>query len=136
MHSEDEGINYLLLLIVIIVGVMIGNLLSALVTATYVNYQAKQVVAEVSQALQNQAHAAQMAEHQSQQLIVENQLARQEMVRAQRANDTNGVALGRACTEWRNADANLSSYTTRTEAAKHCTRYDHYIQTGRVSTGR
>lgn len=54
-----------------------------------------------------------------------------ERARRERMGDRQGQKLGRECADWRQADKQLSTDTTQTEARKACDRYEAYLRTGR-----
>jgi len=134
MRTRKEEVDYFFLLITIVVGVTIANLLSNFITAKVVTYQAQQAAIEVGRVLQNQAKATQAATREAVQQSIAQQEAAQRVLQQQRASDANGIKLSQSCAEWRRAEANLNSYTTRTEAAKFCNRYDRYVQTGQIDS--
>lgn len=136
MSKKRSDINYFLIFIIVIFGVAIGNLISTFVVAKAVEYQAQQAMAEAAQVMQRQNREAQAqmnATAQRNAALLEQQQA---ALRAQRAADPNGVRLSQTCAEWRKADANLNSYTTQTELAKSCARYDSYVMTGIYPTAK
>lgn len=127
---SDREPNHFPLLIVIIVGVAIGNLLSTLITAKWIEYQAQVAIAEattVIQAQKSQAKTEATASTQRKALLNAQQ---QEAMRKQRASDPHGIRLHQACEEWKTTDASLHSETTQAETAIHCAQYESYIQTG------
>lgn len=133
---SDREPNYFPLLIVIILGVTIGNLLSTLITAKVIEHQAQVAIAEATRAIQaqnSQAKAEATAAAQRKALLNAQQ---QEAMQKQRALDPHGVRLHQACQEWKNTDASLHSETTRHETTTHCSRYETYVQTGVLPSGK
>jgi Na+-transporting NADH:ubiquinone oxidoreductase subunit NqrC len=119
LRSRPPAINYVLLLVVIIVGVAAGNLLSTYITAQAARQglqaQSQRTQAHLQAAAQRQAaDLADLAEHQQQ----------------QRRTDAVGAKLARSCADWQQADVSLHTDTTRTESARQCARFDRYVQTG------
>jgi Na+-transporting NADH:ubiquinone oxidoreductase subunit NqrC len=119
VRSHPPAINYVLLLVVIIVGVAAGNLLSTYITAQAARQglqaQSQRTQAHLQAAAQRQAaDLADLAEHQQQ----------------QRRTDAVGAKLARSCADWQQADVSLHTDTTRTESARQCARFDRYVQTG------
>lgn len=141
IRCEKNRLNYLLLLATITIGVMLGNLLSTMIITKVAGYEAKKALAESTKFLEQtvreiekdaqrsqQQRAAQQAE--AQKALARQQADAQKVRVRQRAADVNGLKLARNCEEWRQADLKRSSYTTQTEAAKHCQRYEKYLETG------
>lgn len=133
---SDREPNYFPLLLVIIVGVTVGNLLSTLITAKVIEYQAQVVIAEANRAFQEQNQKAKSEAASAAQRKAALTAQQQEAMRKQRALDPHGIRLHQACEEWQKADASLRSETTRHESAKHCSRYESYIQTGVLPSGK
>ena len=130
LRKPRKDANYLAWLATITVGVTLGNILSTVIMAKAAQYQVEMAMREAAQMMNqavkdsNEAAAAQarrMTEMNAQ------QRAQQE---AQRRMDPTGQKLAKACEEWRDADANLHSYTTGQEMQRHCGRYDLYVRNG------
>jgi hypothetical protein len=133
MRPRDDGFSHAVLFITIAAAVAVGNILSAAVIGAYVEHKARLALAEAERAARAQAERARQSHQQLQQQQDSARTAEDERLRSQRASDPNGQRLGRACNEWREANTQLGSYTTRTETAKHCRRYEHYVHTGLLS---
>jgi len=130
VRSHPPAINYVLLLVVIIVGVAAGNLLSTYITAQAVAHAGLQAAQAARQGLQaqsqrTQAHLQAAAQRQAADLadLAEHQ-------QQQRRTDAVGAKLARSCADWQQADVSLHTDTTRTESARQCARFDRYVQTG------
>jgi hypothetical protein len=129
-------INYAALLATVIIGVAAGNLISNWVTARVVAYQAEVALSELNKA--NAARAVRAQESAAAQAR-ENEAAvaaQQEQVRERRRNDREGVRLRQTCEEWRRADAQLNTYTTKSEMAKHCGAHERYVEFGQLQPSR
>lgn len=135
-RSADRDVNYLMWFFVIAFAVAAGNLLSAAAIGAYAEHQARQALAETNRVLRAQAKAAENATQRARQLQAEQDASRRQQLRQQRAADATGTKLGRACSEWQDANSTLNTYTTRTEVSRHCTRYEQYLDTGIVPRGR
>lgn len=133
MRPRDDGFSHLVLFITIAAAVTVGNILSAAVIGAYAEHKARLAFAEADRVVRNQVEAARQSHQQIQRQQDRARAAQDAQLRLQRASDPNGQRLGRACNEWREANTQLNSYTTRTETAKHCNRYDHYLHTGLLS---
>ena len=130
MNRGTTDINYLALLMVIIVGVMIGNLISNWITSKVAAIGVEKAVAELSEsAAKETARARDAAITQAQKAA--NALAPlQDEAREQRRKDKEGLRLAQSCEEWKRANAQLKTDTTKTEMRKHCDIYDRYVQHG------
>lgn len=125
LEPQKEKFNFFALFITITLGVAAGNLMSNWITAKVVEYQTKQALIEFSK-------NAERATQESRLRNAAQNAATQEALRQQRAADRTGQNLAKSCEEWRKADSELKSYTTRTESAKNCSRYERYVNTGQL----
>lgn len=123
LKPPKEKFNFVALFITIALGVAAGNLTSNWITAKVVEYQAKQALIEFSK-------EAERATQESRVRNAAQNASMQEALRRQRAADLTGKKLAQTCQEWRKADSDLKSYTTRTEVEKNCSRYEKYLSTG------
>ena len=123
LKPPKEKFNFAALFFTIALGVAAGNLMSNWITAKVVEYQTKQALIEFSK-------EAERATQESEARNAAQSAAMQEALRRQRAADRNGQKLAQTCQEWRKADSDLKSYTTRTEVEKNCSRYEKYLSTG------
>lgn len=130
MDREAPRINYFALLLVIIAGVVIGNLVSNWLTAKLAAYQAEQALAEISKSAAAGAARAQDAAVAHAQKAAAVIASQQEEVRERRRRDRDGTRLSQACEEWRRAHAQLNTATTQAEMSKHCALYERYVQSG------
>lgn len=123
LEPPKEKFNFFALFVTISLGVAAGNLTSNWITAKIVEYQTKQALIELSK-------DAERATQESRLRNAAQNAAIQESLRQQRAADLTGKKLAQTCQEWRKADRDLKSYTTRTEVEKNCNRYEKYLSTG------
>jgi hypothetical protein len=130
MHQEGRKINYLLLLLVIAAGVALGNLLSQWVAAEVAALRADRSASALSKsAAERAAKAAEAAVSQAQKTAA--QLAgAADYAQEQRRQDREGRRLSQTCDDWRKADAQLKTETTRAEMKKHCGLYERYVEHG------
>ncbi|MFA6062896.1 MAG: hypothetical protein WC736_09875 [Gallionella sp.] len=126
MKPQEQGVNYIILLVVITMGVAFGNLLSNWVTAKVANYLVEQSFKAASLNLAEQVRS-QQAENQ---VVVQRNHDIVAQQQDKRAVDATGIRLFKLCSDWRKAESELRSYTARTEAAKHCSIYERYVNTG------
>lgn len=127
--------SYLAWLAVIIVGVTVGNLLSTYITARIAAHQAEAAMAGLQRSMQTQAGQARAAAAEAARREAARQASQQAALRDQRTDDPTGRRLWQSCADWRRADADLGSATTRAEVARHCGRFESYVSTG-VPPGR
>lgn len=123
LEPPKEKFNFFALFVTISLGVAAGNLTSNWITAKIVEYQTKQALIELSK-------DAERATQESRLRNAAQNAAIQESLRQQRAADLTGKKLAQTCQEWRKADSDLKSYTTRTEVENNCNRYEKYLSTG------
>jgi Tfp pilus assembly protein PilE len=135
-RSSTSEVNYLLWFVVIALAVAVGNILSTLAIGAFADYQARQALAEVNKTMRVQAQAARKETQRARQVQAEQEATRRQQMRQQRAADATGTKLGRTCAEWQEADTALNSYTTGAEVARHCGRYEQYLNTGVVPRNR
>ena len=124
LEPPKEKFNFVALFVTIALGVAAGNLMSNWITARVVEYQTKQALIEFCKKKTDRATEESRVRNAAQ------SAAMQEALRRQRAADRTGTKLAQACLEWRKADSDLKSYTTRTEVEKNCSRYEKYLSTG------
>ena len=122
--------KYVALFLVVVLGVACGNLLSDWIGAEIAAYHAKPAAAERGKAARGAS--ARSEEGGVLKALAPDQILRrqQEEAREQRRRDQDGVRLARNCEQWRNADGQLRTETTRAEAKKHCGLYDRYVNDG------
>jgi len=122
--------KYFALLVVVLLGVTGGNLLSDWISAQMVAYRVTQAMQDAERSARSprppSADVTKSAASAGEQLL----RRQQEAAREQRRRDRDGIRLARTCEEWRNADGQLRSETTSTEARKHCGYYDRYVNDG------
>ena len=130
MNRGGATVNYLVLLLVILIGVAGGNLISHWVSAQLLAYRAEQAMVNVPKS--GRTAATQGQDSAGSRIPLAGDLFRQtqEPAREQRRRDRDGVRLGRACEEWRQANAQLNSETTGAEMKRHCGIYERYVQDG------
>ena len=114
-----KNMSYLGLFILIAAGVATGNIVSNWITARIAAYELAKAAEVMQRSMNRQAEKseAQAAEY-------------REQTRAQRQASALGKRLDAACKDWQNADQQMSTYTTRTESERHCSRYERFLETG------
>ena len=125
MSRGGATINYLILLLIIVIGVTAGNLLSNWLAAQIAQYRAEQSPGGSGKPGRT-AGSAQDASGTRVPMPSDLLRAQQD----QRRRDRDGVRLGQACDEWRQAHTQLRSETARDEMRKHCSLYERYVQDG------
>ena len=124
MERGSAVVNYLVLLLVILVGVAGGNLISGWVSAEIEAYRAEQAGARKSGRTSQESTISKIP------MPGDFVRMQQEHAREQRRRDRDGVRLSQACEEWRQANAQMNSATTGAEMKKHCGIYERYVQDG------
>ena len=129
MQRGDTSVNYLLLLLVILIGVAGGNLIADWVTAQINAYRTEKTPIQPKS---GRAGATQAQEPAGTKIPFAGDLIRgqQEQARDQRRRDRDGVRLSQNCEEWRRMNAQLNSETTGAEMKRHCGIYERYVQDG------
>ncbi len=138
-QKQSGQTDYLLLLIVIIVGVTVGNLLSNWITARVALYQTEQALIEFNEQLSTQI-STDTTRRQTQRLAsnrasTEKTRKQELQIRQQRANTRIGQFLAKSCEEWKATDQRYASRTSQLEMEKACQQYDDYLNTGMVPSG-
>ncbi len=120
MSRASATVNYLVLLLVIVIGVAAGNLLS--------NWLAAQIDAYRGHPAAGSAKGRTGAAQEGTRIPMPSDAFRAQQ--EQRRRDRDGVRLGQTCEEWRQAATQLKSETARDEMKKHCGLYERYVQDG------
>ena len=129
MQRGDTSVNYLLLLLVILIGVAGGNLIADWVTAQINAYRTEKTPIQPKS---GRAGTTRGQEPSGTKIPFAGDLIRgqQEQARDQRRRDRDGVRLSPTCEEWRRMNAQLNSETTGAEMKRHCGIYERYVQDG------
>ncbi len=134
MHLNRPPPNgsYLPLFVVVVIGVTIGNLLSNWIAAEIVEYKLQASAARAAETIRaSGAEAKREAELRLRQSQAAEEAAKSQLREARRA-DKVGSQLSRTCADWTRANAEMNSYTTRTEKEKACSSLAQYIESGRI----
>lgn len=123
-------IHYPLLLVLIIVGVTVGNLLSNWISAEINEYRLQKSLEASAQALAKEMAQVRKNEQAIAQKTAIEAANQQRALEYARRISQEGQRLNQLCEEWRKTDAQLHSYTTAAEVAKHCGRYDRFVSSG------
>ena len=115
--------DYALLFVIMFIAVTGGNLLSNYITARVVEHELRS--ATNSAVREADALAAALSEE-----TRERADAARAAVRRERELSATGRTLARQCGEWRRAHRENATEATRQGVARHCARYDSYIDTG------
>ena len=125
-----SGPNYMVWLLVIVLGTAGGNLLATWITARVVEYRLQAAAQEAARALSTISDNAARANREALQRSEASRIAQQERLRQTRAVDPVGIKLSRQCEDWKRMEAQLPSPTAKLEAEKSCRGYQHYLDTG------
>lgn len=139
----DAKFNYLVLLLIIIVGVTTGNLLSNWIAGKFTTTETNKIVVEESEPeievpeletekLSNPPEDASTTNQQdatAPEPQNTNKLTQSELI-DQRRLDKDGIRLGKTCEEWRQADKDMDTPTSNRGVDKHCGDYELYLETG------
>lgn len=147
--TNNRPLNYWLLLLVITGGVALGSLLADGVRLT-VSAISLAIAADIAEEKLREAREQADAQRQQDEQLLQER-AEQDAIQAaaearatqaqhqaeaaarqQRRNDRTGKQLAQTCADWQRAQQDFDSETTRREVARHCVRYERYVQTGFV----
>lgn len=128
--EEKEPVSYTLLLIIIVVGVTIGNLLSAIITTKVIEHYAMQASAESVRIINEigKRGAAQMQEINRQNAAAQER--QQQETRSARENSPIARKLAQQCNDWTRAYDEIKSGYAKEEMTKRCSQLQAYINTG------
>lgn len=138
--------NYLVLLLVIIVGVTSGNLLSAWVGKQFAPEDKILKTSEINKLIEDEATAETESNIESTEPELETErieppafeeqndtaLTQTELI-DQRRLDKDGIRLAKTCEEWKQADEDMHTTTSKRGVNKHCGDYELYLETGVVT---
>ncbi len=144
----QPNINYLTLLILIILGVAIGNLTSSLIASKYINNKHEKETLEISDtSATNHIKHAETSESEKtvtpQEIIKlspedredletsENSIDHKQLIE-QRKLDENGVRLAKRCNEWTIVHKDMNTQTSEKGMNKHCSEYYDYLSFGNL----
>jgi hypothetical protein len=130
--SKQSSPNYWLLFITITAAVVVGNLVSTLITAKVAQYQIELTWGETVKAIDQETKRIQAVGQEAVQRSQEQTTRQMEQLRAQRSVDVNGRMLSKQCDDWQRANLELKSDTARSEVRKYCGYYERYINTGEL----
>ena len=132
MYEPKRHPNYLAILAVIIVGVTIGNLLSNWITSEILASRAEKYAQQAAKVIASQNEKSRQVADEQNRRAAAAASARAQAEIEQRRSSKDGSRLLQICNEWRKADLEMATYTTKSESAKHCARYDRYLQFGEL----
>lgn len=126
----EPKVNYVGLLILIILGVAVGNFISSWITAKYIEADIETVSVEAPKTPSTQAQKTQQTiKKQPKSVIVEN-ITSQEQLIEQRKLDDDGIRFAKTCSEWTVAHKDMQTQTSERGMKKHCGQYQDYIRSG------
>jgi len=125
--------NYMVWLLVIVIGVAGGNLLSTWVTARIVEIRLESAAKEVTHALRLQSEQVSRAANEAAARADAARIAERERLLQIRASDPMGSKLARQCQDWKQMNKQVRSFTAASEEDKSCRRYQHYLETGQAT---
>ena len=126
----EPRFNYIALLIVIIVGVTAGNLISTWLTTKTVESESNHASAESPKEIATKAKEKKQESNNQVEPIIAEDDSTQEQLMKQRRYDPNGSRLAKNCNEWRQANKDMNTQTSKLGMTKHCDIYDEYVRTG------
>ena len=132
MYEPKKSPNYLAILAIIIIGVTIGNLLSSWIISEILAAQAKKYAQQAERAITSQNEKSRQIIESQNRKAVAAALVQVQAEIEQRRSSKDGIRMLQTCHEWRKADSEMGTYTTKLESAKHCARYDRYLQLGEL----
>lgn len=145
----EPKVNYVGLLVLIILGVAVGNLASSFITAKYFHKENEKTSIDISKAATTEPLKATKSESDetiretvklspetqsdshTQTEITENS-ADQKQSLEQRKIDENGLRLAKTCNEWTIVHKDMQTQTSERGMNKHCAEYYDYISFGNL----
>jgi type II secretory pathway pseudopilin PulG len=121
--QDKEPVSYTLLLIVIIVGVTIGNLLSNWLTAQYAAYQIQKAAEQAGRVIQQQNERMRLQSKQA-------QAAQQAQIRRDRENNPLARKLAQQCNDWTRSFSDTKTAYAQQEMNRRCGQLRAYIDSG------
>jgi hypothetical protein len=146
-------INYVTLLILIILGVAVGNLASSFIAAKYFNdYEQRSDLAEESKTVNNTVkheerikpsntpkdiqETVKLSPEESPKSLFEPKApkdpAEQKLQIEERKLDENGLRLAKTCNEWTIVHKDMQTQTSERGMNKHCAEYYDYLSFGNL----
>ena len=132
LDRDPAPISYLAIFFVVLLAVTCGNLLSTWIAARGAAYMVEKASAEFARTFaetQKQITANTNAALQRNQ---EAQRQAHQRARAERANSPTGTKLAQQCYDWHRAYEQLKSETALQQKNRHCSSYEHFLETGSV----
>lgn len=121
--GDKEPVSYTLLLIVIVIGVTIGNLLSNWVTGQYAAYQMQKAVEQAGRIIKQQTERIQLQSEQA-------QAAQQAQIRRDRENHPVARKLAQQCNDWTRSFSDTKTAYAQQEMNRRCSQLRAYIDSG------
>ena len=147
----EPKINYVALLILIILGVAVGNLASSFITTNYLNKEREKEATEVSKAIPTTTPSQSsnttklekpettretvklspeaQQESQIEPKATENPVDHEQLIE-QRRLDENGLRLSKRCNEWTTVHKDMNTPSSERGMNKHCAEYYDYFSFG------
>ncbi len=130
---KESPINYIALLLVIIIGVIAGNLISNWITANFIEIEVQTTNVEISKEATKQTEKVEQKVNKQQETPKIQEITNQEYLMKQRELDDIGMRLAKNCSEWQIAHEDMQTQTSERGMKKHCDEYKSYIETGVLS---
>ncbi|QMU60690.1 MAG: hypothetical protein GKR92_02855 [Gammaproteobacteria bacterium] len=145
----EPKINYVGLLILIILGVAVGNFASSFITTKYFHKESEKISVEVSKAvpttpskatetskLETARETVKLSPEAQPGLhiepeAIENSADHKQLIE-KRKIDENGVRLAKTCSEWTTAHKDMQTQTSERGMNKHCAEYYDYLSFGNL----
>ncbi len=141
-------INYVALLILIILGVAVGNLTSSLIASKYINNDYVKETPDSSEALsledskqvespepENSIPAQEIIKlslEEKKELEIIEKPIEQKLLIEERKLDENGIRLAKKCNEWTIVHKDMNTQTSEKGMNKHCNEYYDYLSFGNL----
>jgi hypothetical protein len=129
-----KNAGFLSWILVIAIGVCLGNLASNFITAAYVAIQAQVAMQEASKRMAAEQQRLEQRSMDLQQKQAEKRAEQGAAIRRQREGDVTGKELGRLCREWEAQYERTPTPFVDGEKRKVCRRFSDYVNTGTYRT--
>lgn len=126
----EPKVNYVGLLILIILGVAVGNFISSWITAKFIEVDIETTSVETPKTPTTKSKKTQQTIKKQPKSVADENTPSQEQFIEQRKLDDNGIRLAKTCSEWVVAHKDMQTQTSERGMNKHCELYQDYIKSG------
>lgn len=130
MNIKLSITTYIGLFLIIVIGVVGGNMVSNGITTYLAAKAAQEVAAKLQADLESHNKKARVEQEKQKQRNAEAAALAEQRAREMRSNSPEGRRLAKTCAEWSNAHSVLNGFTTGIEYRRSCEKLERYLQSG------